>query len=89
MHQDPDDAELIKAHLRKYGERLECPVCQTNAWEVGGPIGHLVTDQVLPKAGEIFRPPVMFTLAFMTCNTCGYLRQFSWAVIREAAKKSG
>jgi hypothetical protein len=89
VEQDPVDVELIKAHLKRWEENLPCPICKTDAWEVGGPIGYSVSDQVEPKAGEILRKPLTFPLAIMICSTCGYLRQFAWAKVRQSVNTRG
>jgi hypothetical protein len=87
--QDPDAAELFKTHLRKWEENLPCPICKTDAWEVGGPLGYSVSDQVEPKPGELARRPGMFPVAFMICSTCGFVRHFAWVKVRRPTESNG
>jgi hypothetical protein len=81
MAQREEDAEMVKAHLRKYDETLACPICKTNTWEVGGPVAELEFPVTLGGTA--------FPLAFMVCSTCGFVRQFSWGRIMKLAGKLG
>jgi hypothetical protein len=86
VQQDPEAAELIKNHLLKY--ELHCPMCKSTSWEVGGPIGYTITDQVNPRPGELYRGPGRFDLVFMICTTCFYVRHFAWDRIKAQAEEA-
>jgi hypothetical protein len=82
MAQREADAELIKAHLQPYLEKLVCPICGSTSWEVGGPVAEVSFPMTLGG--------ITFPLAFLVCSTCAYVIHFSWERLkRDASKKNG
>ena len=78
MALNESDIEKLRAHLAKFPDQQNCPVCNSNTWAVGGPWLFTVVSEAHPLKPSPSSTPVVGLI----CETCCHIRHFAWMPIR-------
>jgi hypothetical protein len=82
----PEDFRLFLPHLMAARGGLgpmTCPVCSTQEWSVGGPIGAPVYQDTPEGPGSLGPGAMLFVT--MSCVKCFHTMLFQWLPIQKAA----
>ena len=81
-HLTAEEVALFTEHIRKImlPGSGPCPMCQTNDWDIAGPMA-CVDPYGPPGVGG----PSTYPFVALICRKCFYARHFMWMPIKKAA----
>jgi len=85
----PQDLGLLLAHMGRFPQAHNCPICNERDWNIIGTQAALPYDLITKRAMGPGTGGQVMPVVVVVCQTCGFVRQFAWNAVKAASTGAG